>query len=148
MHPGAAAYLGDDQKTFFDRYGDAIFYGMLIIPAFGSAIAAVAGYLRADNRTRRVRLLHRLIQAMKKARGAQSVTDLVALEADVDDVLAETIRQVEREQLDEMGMMSFSLAIHQARLAIAERRAVLTGHPEDHALLEHTLQPMNVFADR
>ena len=43
--------------------------------------------------------------------------------------------------------MSFSLAIHQAA-AIAERRAVLTGHPEDHALLEHTLQPMNVFADR
>ena len=44
VHPGALAYLTDDQKTFFDRYGDTIFYGLLIFPIFGSAIAAVASY--------------------------------------------------------------------------------------------------------
>ena len=39
VHPGALAYLNDDQKSFFDKYGDDIFYGLLIFPIFGSAIA-------------------------------------------------------------------------------------------------------------
>ena len=46
VHPGALAYLTDDQKSFFDKYGDGIFYGLLIFPIFGSAIAAVASYFR------------------------------------------------------------------------------------------------------
>ena len=48
VHPGALAYLSDSQQSFFDKYGDDIFYGMLIFPVFGSAIAGVASYLRSD----------------------------------------------------------------------------------------------------
>ncbi len=51
VHPEALAYLADDQKTFFDRYGDTIFYGLLIFPIFGSAIAAVASYFTRNGRT-------------------------------------------------------------------------------------------------
>ncbi len=61
VHPGALAYLTDDQKSFFDRYGDDIFYGLLIFPLFGSAVAALASYFRRGGRTRRLRLLQRLI---------------------------------------------------------------------------------------
>src|SRR3972149_885686 len=42
VHPGAAAYLGDNQKSFFDRYGDQIFYGLLIFPVIGSGLRPVA----------------------------------------------------------------------------------------------------------
>ena len=125
VHPGAAVYLGDSQKTFFERYGDAIFYGMLIIPALGSGIAAFTGYFQADSRTRRVRLLHRLLQTIKKARTLNSLDELDRVEAEVDSVLGETIYQTEHDQLDETALMSFSLAIQQARLAVAERRALL-----------------------
>jgi TRAP-type uncharacterized transport system substrate-binding protein len=42
VHPGALAYLNDDQKSFFDKYGDDIFYGLLIFPIFGSASPAIS----------------------------------------------------------------------------------------------------------
>ena len=61
VHPGALAYLNDDQKSFFDKYGDDIFYGLLIFPIFGSAIAGVASYFRSSGRPRRLRLLQRLL---------------------------------------------------------------------------------------
>lgn len=138
VHPGAAIYLGDNQKTFFERYGDQIFYGMLIIPALGSGIAALAGYFRADSRIRRVRLLHRLLQTMKKARTMKSIDELNGIEAEVDSVLAETIYEAERNQLDETALMSFSLAIQQARLAIAERRTLLLAQRSTEAPVEPT----------
>jgi hypothetical protein len=130
VHPGAAAYLGDSQKSFFDRHGDQIFYGMLIIPALGSGIAAVASWFRADTRNRRTRMLHRLLQALKKARNAESLETLDRLEADIDSIMAGAIQQAERDQLDETGLMSFSLGIQQARHAVAERRRALAAKPE------------------
>ncbi len=51
---------------------------MLIFPVFGSAIAGVASYLRSDTRTRRLRLLQRVLDMVRKAHAAQS---LEALEA-------------------------------------------------------------------
>jgi hypothetical protein len=126
VHPGTDAYLNDNQKTFFDKWGDQIFYGLLILPILGSALAAVAGYFKADTGARRVRLLHRLLQAVKKARTAPSIEALGQLESEVDNICGATIQQAERGQIDEMGMMSFNLAIEQARLAIAERRNALT----------------------
>ena len=46
VHPGALTYLNDSQQSFFDIYGNEIFYGMLIFPVFGSALAGMASYLR------------------------------------------------------------------------------------------------------
>jgi len=131
VHPGADAYLNDNQKSFFDKWGDQIFYGLLILPIFGSAIAALAGYFKADTGARRVRLLHRLLQAVKKARNAPTIEALDQIETEIDNILGATIRQAERNQLDEMGMMSFSLTIEQARLAVAERRGILLMQPPD-----------------
>ena len=73
VHQGALDYLNDDQKTFFDRYGDDIFYGMLIFPVFGSAIAGMASYLRADSRTRRLRLLQKVLDLVRKVHAAQTI---------------------------------------------------------------------------
>jgi hypothetical protein len=127
VHPGTKTYLGDDEKTFFDTYGDGIFYAMLIMPAFGSAIAAVASYFTVNRRTRRIRLLHRLFQLMKKARTTDLLETLDQLEAEADKILAATIQQAERKQFDEVGFMSVSLVIEQTRQAITARRIVLLG---------------------
>jgi hypothetical protein len=142
VHPGAAAYIGDNQKSFFDRYGDQIFYGMLIIPALGSGIAAVASWFRADTRNRRTRMLHRLLQTVKKARTADSPEALDRLETDIDSIVAGAIQQAEREQLDETGLMSFSLGIQQARHAIAERRAYFAAHPESAQVQDTPPRPL------
>jgi TRAP-type uncharacterized transport system substrate-binding protein len=129
VHPGAHAYLADDQKTFFDKYGDDIFYGILIFPLFGSAIAALASYFRHNNRTARLRLLQRVIDLVAKAHAAASLDDLDKLQVNVDDLVVAFIHQSERDGYDDTEQTSFSFALEQVRFAIAARRDVLRAQP-------------------
>jgi len=128
VHPGALSYLTEDQKSFFDRYGDDIFYGLLIFPVFGSAIAAVAGYLRHGHRTRRLRLLQRLIDLVHKANAAPSLEALDQLQLDLDNLVVAIIHQAEHEEYDDTVQTSFTLALDQARFVIAARREMLLNH--------------------
>ena len=128
VHPGALAYLGDDQKSFFDKYGDDIFYGLLIFPIFGSAIAGMAGYFHKSGRTRRLRLLQKLLDLVRKAHAAPSLEALDQFQHDVDHLVVAIIHQTEHEEYDQNVQMSFSLALDQVRFAIASRRAMLLGH--------------------
>jgi TRAP-type uncharacterized transport system substrate-binding protein len=125
VHPGAIAYLSDNQKTFFDRYGDTIFYGLLIFPIFGSAIAAVAGYFRSNGRTRRLRLLQRLLDLVHKAPAAPSLEALDHIQSEVDNLVVAIVHQGEREEYDQSVQMSFSLALDQVHFAITSRRTIL-----------------------
>jgi TRAP-type uncharacterized transport system substrate-binding protein len=128
VHPGALAYLNDDQKSFFDKYGDDIFYGLLIFPIFGSAIAAVASYFRSSGRTRRLRLLQSLLDLTQKANHAPSLQALDELQVDVDHLVVAIIHQTEQEEYDQTVQTSFGLALDQVRFAIASRRSVLLEH--------------------
>jgi TRAP-type uncharacterized transport system substrate-binding protein len=143
VHPGAETYLGDNQKSFFEKYGDGIFYGLLILPFFGSGLAALAGYLRADDSTRRIRLLHRLLTITKKARCAETLELVDELQAECDDVVTETIHQAERDKLDDTAMAIFNLAINQSRLAISDRRAALLLRPLGEAAPRPAPQPIS-----
>jgi len=127
VHPGALAYLTDDQKSFFDRYGDTIFYGMLIFPVFGSAIAGVASYFRSSGRTKRLRLLQKILDLVRKAHAAPSLEALDQLQVEADHHVVAIIHQTEHENYDENEQMSFSLALDQVRFAIESRRTALLG---------------------
>ncbi len=128
VHPGALAYLTDDQKSFFDKYGDDIFYGLLIFPIFGSAIAGLASYFHSSGRTRRLRLLQRLLDLVQKANNAPTLEALDQIQIDVDHLVVDIIHQTQHEEYDEALQTSFGLALDQARFAIASRRAVLLEH--------------------
>jgi TRAP transporter TAXI family solute receptor len=128
-HPGAAAYLDNDQKTFFDRYSDLLYWGLMVMSFFGSGFAWLTSYGKADERLQRMRVLDHLLDVMKAAREATSLDELQKLRADVDHILRKTISQVEHNDLDESALMAFSLALDQAQIAIADRRAQLSGRP-------------------
>jgi NMT1-like family len=125
LHPGALAYLSDSQQSFFDKYGDDIFYGMLIFPVFGSAIAATASYLMRGTRTRRLRLLQKVLDLVRKAHAAQTVEALDQLQIDADNLVIAIIHQSEHEEFDESARMSFAFALDQLRFAIAARRTAI-----------------------
>jgi ABC-type nitrate/sulfonate/bicarbonate transport system substrate-binding protein len=125
VHSGALAYLNDSQQSFFDKYGDDIFYGMLIFPVFGSAIAGLASYLRRDNRTRRLRLLQRVLDLVRKAHAAQSLETLEQLQVEADNLVIAIVHQGEREEFEETVRMSFAFALDQLRFAIAARRTAI-----------------------
>jgi hypothetical protein len=128
VHQGALDYLNDDQKTFFDKYGDDIFYGMLIFPVFGSAIAGLASYLRADSRTRRLRLLQRVLDLVRKAHAAQTLEAIEHLQVEADHLVIGIIHLSEHEEFDETIRMSFAFALDQLRFAIAGRRTAILDH--------------------
>ncbi len=127
-HPGALAYLTDTQQTFFDKYGDDIFYGLLVFPIFGSAIAAVAGYLRRDTRTRRLRLLQRVLDLVRKTHAAQSIEALEQIQIEADNLVIAIVHQGEHEEFDDTVRMSFSFALDQLRFALAARRTAILDH--------------------
>jgi TRAP-type uncharacterized transport system substrate-binding protein len=135
-HPGTLDYLNDDQKTFFDRYGDDIFYGMLIFPVFGSAIAGVASYLRSDSRTRRLRLLQRVLDMVRKAHNAQTLEAIEHLQVEADNLVIAIIHLSEHEEFDESVRMSFSFALDQLRFAVAARRTAILDHADGKATTE------------
>jgi TRAP-type uncharacterized transport system substrate-binding protein len=130
VHQGTLDYLSDNQQTFFDKYGDDIFYGMLIFPVFGSAIAGVASYLRNDSRTHRLRLLQRVLDLVRKAHAAQTIETLEQLQLDADNLVIAIIHQSEHEEFDETVRMSFAFALDQLRFAIAARRTAILDHAE------------------
>ena len=128
VHPGALTYLNDSQQSFFDKYGDEIFYGMLIFPVFGSALAGMASYLRRDTRMRRLRLLQRVLDLVRKAHGTQNLEALEQLQVEADDLVIAIVHQGEREEFDETVRMSFAFALDQLRFAIAARRTAILDH--------------------
>src|SRR4051812_38120320 len=60
VHPGAAAYLDGDLKSFFDRYNDLLYWGLMVFSFFGSALAGLLSYTKADDRVAKLRGLDRL----------------------------------------------------------------------------------------
>ncbi len=144
VHPGALTYLNDSQQSFFDIYGNEIFYGMLIFPVFGSALAGMASYLRRDTRTRRLRLLQCVLDLVRKAHGAQNLEALEQLRVEADNLVIAIVHQGEREEFDETVRMSFAFALDQLRFAIAARRTAILDHsgtaPEATAPAAATMQ--------
>jgi TRAP-type uncharacterized transport system substrate-binding protein len=128
VHPGALAYLSDSPQSFFDKYGDDIFYGMLIFPVFGSAIAGVASYLMSDTRTRRLRLLQRVLDLVRKVHNAQTLEALEQLQIEADNLVIAIVHLSEHEEFDETVRMSFSFALDQLRFTIAGRRTAILDH--------------------
>ena len=123
VHPGAAAYLDDEEETFFDRYSDGIYIGAMILSVLGSAAAAVASRAGsagkgADND----RLLRRLLDVLRSARTADTLAALDTLEQETDDILIGGIAARSLRVLDPQTINALTLALDQARLAIRERR--------------------------
>jgi TRAP-type uncharacterized transport system substrate-binding protein len=125
-HPGAAAFIDDEQKTFFDKYSDFIYLGIMVFSGLGSGAAWLTGYSRADDRIRKLKALENLLDIASAVRLAQTHEQLDKLRGDVDELVRRAMRQVERNALDESAMVAFSIALNQAQSAVAERRALLT----------------------
>lgn len=127
VHPGAQAYLEDDEQTFFDKYGDWIYILMMVGGVVGSGLAAVAARWRGRANEQGLRLEH-LLDILRRARDASGEA-LDALELEADQILAEALASASRQNLDPQRLSAFSLALDQVRQAISERRRILRRDP-------------------
>lgn len=129
VHPGAAAYIDGELKTFFDRYSDLIYLGLMLVSFLGSGLVGLASYSKSGERDRRTKSLEKLVEVIALARKAESSQALDELQAAMDGVHDEMVREVESNALDQATLAAYQVSFEQTRAAIADRRAILMSNP-------------------
>ncbi|WP_395698435.1 TAXI family TRAP transporter solute-binding subunit [Methylocella sp.] len=129
VHPGALAYLDDEEQTFFDKYSDFIYVGAMLASTLGAAGAALAARFRRQRGGEIDEILAALLAIMRAARQAQKPEALDALERDADAILERALAHDWNHAAAAARAAAANLALAQARQAIADRRAVLGPGP-------------------
>jgi TRAP transporter TAXI family solute receptor len=130
-HPGAAAFVDGEEKTFLDRYSDFIWWGLMGLSAMGSAGAWFAGYLKKDERNNNTSLRERLLDMLAAARRSDSTEELDRMQAEADDILRDTLQCFEHGAIEEGALTAFNIALEQFHNAVADRKALLMSMPQN-----------------
>jgi len=125
VHPGAAAYVDGEEKTFLDRYSDFIWWGLMGLSAMGSAGAWFAGYLKKDERSNNSSLRERLLDMLAAARHCDSTEELDQMQTEADGILRDTLHCFEHGAIEEGALTAFNIALEQFHNAVADRKALL-----------------------
>jgi len=131
VHPGAAAFVDGEEKTFLDHYSDYIWWGLMALSAMGSAGAWFAGYLKKDERSNNSSLRERLLEMLATARHSDSTEELDRMQAEADDILRDTLHCFEHGAIEEAALTAFNIALEQFHNAVADRRALLISMPQN-----------------
>jgi TRAP transporter TAXI family solute receptor len=131
VHPGAAAYVDGEEKTFLDRYSDFIWWGLMGLSAMGSAGAWFAGYLKKDERSNNSSLRDRLLDMLAAARHSDSTEELDQMQAEADDILRDTLHCFEHGAIEEGALTAFNIALEQFHNAVADRKTLLLSMPQN-----------------
>src|SRR5712691_8119101 len=131
VHPGAAAYVDGEEKTFLDRYSDFIWWGLMGLSAMGSAGAWFAGYLKKDERSNNSSLRARLLDMLGAARRSDSTDELDQMQTEADGILRDTLHRFEHGSIQEGSLTAFNIAIEQFHNAVADRKALLMSMPQN-----------------
>jgi TRAP transporter TAXI family solute receptor len=129
VHPGAAAFVDGDEKSFIDRYGDYIWWGLMALSAMGSAGAWFAGILKKDERNTNSFERDHLLDMLSAARRSDSVEELDQMQAEADDILRKTLLCFEHGTIAEGALTAFNIALGQFHSAVADRKALLLSAP-------------------
>jgi TRAP-type uncharacterized transport system substrate-binding protein len=122
VHPGALAYLGDEEQSFFEKYSDFLYLGAMLLSLCGTAIATLAARFNRRQNSDLERILQRLLEIIAAARAASRVETLDELEKEGDELLAQALAHDWNHSLSGSRLAATSLGLNQARQAIAERR--------------------------
>jgi TRAP transporter TAXI family solute receptor len=131
VHPGAAAFVDGEEKTFLDRYSDFIWWGLMGLSAMGSAGAWFAGYLKKDERSLNTSQRDRLLDMLAAARRSDSMDELDQMQSEADAILRDTLLCFEHGAIEEGTLTAFNIAIEQFHNAVADRKALLMNMPQN-----------------
>jgi TRAP transporter TAXI family solute receptor len=131
VHPGAAAFVDGEEKTFLDRYSDFIWWGLMGLSAMGSAGAWFAGYLKKDERSLNTTQRDRLLDMLTAARSSDSMDELDRMQSEADAILRDTLICFERGAIEDGTLTAFNIAIEQFHNAVADRKALLINMPQN-----------------
>ena len=125
VHSGAAAFIDGEQETFFERYGDWFYLGVMVLSVLGSGAAGLLGVESATRRKRAMADLNRLVVLLGAMRTAPDESELAAMEREADAILAGVLENYARGDIDSGGIGAYRFAMDQLGRAAAERRIAL-----------------------
>lgn len=124
-HAGAAAYIDDDEETFFDKYSDMIYIGAMVLGVIASGATAMMGRINSQKAAVLDASVGRLIAMLALVRCAPTPAALDHLETEADAILAAALDSAASAP-DERRLAGFGLALDQLRTAIRDRREALS----------------------
>ncbi len=125
IHPGAAAYYGDTQQSFFDKYSNQLYYGPMAIGAIMSGLVAAWKFLGLGGRVPAGTPLDSLYALARRIRGSKSEAELAEVEDEIDNILKSELAKTAKgdETATDPGILS--LAAHRLEYLIHYRRTML-----------------------
>ena len=128
IHPGASAYFEGEQKTFFDKYSDQLFYGSMLLGSLASLLAGAWKFMvRGDDKAPVERPLTRLFALMDEVRNARDEAELARAEQTIDDILRAQLEGAPPGEIDAGEASAVSLATHRLERMLNQQRAALAG---------------------
>ena len=124
-HPGAAAYIDGNERSFLDRYGDFMWFGLMILSGVASGGAWLRSYMRRDERNHNTELRNRLVDMIAAARESGSITELDLMQKEADEILRDTLNCFEDGAVAEDTLSAFNIALDQFHNAVMDRKAWL-----------------------
>jgi TRAP transporter TAXI family solute receptor len=131
VHPGAAAFVDGEEKTFLDKYSDYIWWSLMALSAMGSIGAWFAGYLKKDERDNNSHLRERLLDMIAAVRKSETTDELDQMQVEADGILRDTLRCFDHGAIEEGALTAFNIALEQFHAAVADRKAVLLSLPQN-----------------
>ena len=132
VHPGALAYLDDEEQSFFEKYSDVFYIGAMCLSVLGTGLAAIATRLTHHRSPDADKILRRLIDITKAVRSAERLELLDGYEEEADELLALGLAPDAIHALSVNRMGALNLALNQLRHAIAGRRQSLAVSARPH----------------
>ena len=127
VHPGAAAYFSGDEKSFFDKYGDQLFYGSMLLGTLTSLFAAAWKFMTKTEGKPEDRPVIRLHGLMDQVRKSTTDADLTRAEERIDEILRGELEKYADGKAEPAESAALGLATHRLEHLIAQRRAALNG---------------------
>lgn len=125
VHTGAAAFVDGEQKTFFERYGDWFYLGVMGLSLFGTGAAGLLGRESASRRRKAMAGLDDLLALLPDIRACDDADALVAFANRADAILIRVLTDYSRGDVDNSGLAAYRLVMDQVGRAVAERQRAL-----------------------
>ena len=124
-HPGAAAFIDGNERTFLERYSDYFWGALLVLSGLGSGGAWLRHYFKRDEREQYSEHRDDLLAAISKVRQAESSDELTAMQGEVDGMLREALDCYDDGAIEEGDLAAIGLVLDQFNHAVADRRIAI-----------------------
>jgi TRAP-type uncharacterized transport system substrate-binding protein len=131
-HPGAAAYINDDVKSFMDKYSDMMYLGAAALSVIGSIFAAIYSQITRVAPERASQLATAILIIGEKVEHVHSLDELDCLQEELEKILRGAIIGLRDGTISSDGLDTFKLGYEFVRDEIEMRRDHLERHPADH----------------